>query len=95
MNNLGEAEDEREYRRNKNIIILTIVLNICPVYAGNVSKIIWGDHSLWITGYDKQALNHGPWFRGIFKEIVSENLKKSFLERRSAQWMEELRCLVW
>ena len=39
MNNQTETEQEREYRKNKNVIIWMIILNICPVYAGKISKI--------------------------------------------------------
>ena len=38
MNNLAETEQEREYRKNKNIIVWMIFLNIFPVYAGKIHK---------------------------------------------------------
>ena len=39
MNNLAETEQERENRKNKNLIVGLIVLNIIPVYAGKIHKI--------------------------------------------------------
>ena len=36
MNNQTETQQEREYRKNKNVIIWMIILNICPVYAGKI-----------------------------------------------------------
>ena len=39
MNNLAETEQERAYRKNKNVIVGMIMLNICPVYAGKIHKV--------------------------------------------------------
>ena len=39
MNEPGESEQEREHKKNKNIITWMIILNLCPVYTGKISKV--------------------------------------------------------